>query len=66
MARLMGLDAPTGRAVDVITHDVFMQAIAELEADVVRKEAELVGHETPERGRSGPRARLMPGPRLRD
>jgi hypothetical protein len=37
----MGLDAPTRRAVDVITHDVFMQVIADLEADVARMEAEL-------------------------
>jgi hypothetical protein len=27
--------------VDVITHDVFMEAIADLEADVARKEAVL-------------------------
>jgi len=40
-ARLMGLDAPARRAVDVITHDVFMEAIAELEADVARKESAL-------------------------
>ena len=40
-ARRMGLDAPTQRAVDVITHDMFMEAIADLEADVARKEAEL-------------------------
>ena len=45
-ARLMGLDAPTQRAVDVITHDMFMEAIADLEADVARKEAEL-GAATP-------------------
>src|SRR5665213_281713 len=31
-ARLMGLDAPTQRAVDVITHDAFMEAMAALEA----------------------------------
>jgi len=37
----MGLDAPTRRAVDVITHVMFMEAIADLEADVARKEAEL-------------------------
>ncbi len=43
-ARLMGLDAPTQRAVDVITHDAFLQAIADLEADVARKEAELARH----------------------
>jgi len=40
-ARLVGLDAPTRRAVDLITHNVFMQALAELEADIARKEAEL-------------------------
>ena len=33
-ARLMGLDAPARRAVDVITHDMFMEAIADLEAEV--------------------------------
>ena len=43
--RLMGLDAPTRRAVDIITHDVIMQAIAELEADIARKEAELARYE---------------------
>jgi len=42
-ARLMGLDAPPRRAVDLITHDAFMQAIEELEADIARKEAELAG-----------------------
>ncbi len=40
-----GLDAPTRRAVDVITHDVIMKAIAELEADIARKEAELARYE---------------------
>ncbi len=40
-ARLMGLDAPTRRAVDVITRDVFMDAVADLEAGIARKEAEL-------------------------
>jgi hypothetical protein len=40
-ARLMGLDAPTRRAVDVITHDMFMQAIGDLEAEVDRMEAEV-------------------------
>jgi hypothetical protein len=45
-ARLMGLDAPTRRAVDVITHDVFMDALADLEADVARREAELELHES--------------------
>jgi hypothetical protein len=43
-ARLMGLDAPTRRAVDGITHDVLMGAIAELEADVAREEAGLDRH----------------------
>ncbi len=37
----MGLDSPTRRAVDVITHDVFMEAVAEPEADVARMEGEL-------------------------
>ena len=41
----MGLDAPTQRAVDVISHDAFMQAIAEMEADVARMEAEPASHE---------------------
>ena len=40
-ARLMGLDAPTQRAVDVITHDAFMEMMGDLEADVARMEAEL-------------------------
>ncbi len=44
-ARLMGLDAPTRRAVDVITHEVFMAAVAEMEAEIARKEAELARHE---------------------
>jgi len=39
----MGVDAPTPRAVDVITHDAFMEAIADLEADVARTEAEREG-----------------------
>jgi hypothetical protein len=39
-ARLMGLDAPKRRAVDVITHDMFMEAIADLEAEVARMEAD--------------------------
>jgi hypothetical protein len=39
--RLMGLDAPTRRAVDVITHDALMEAIADMEADIARKEAQL-------------------------
>jgi hypothetical protein len=42
-ARLMGLDAPTRRAVDVITHDAFMAMIGDLEADVARMEGELEG-----------------------
>lgn len=37
----MGLDAPTRRAVDVITHDIMsMGAIAEMEAAIARNEAE--------------------------
>jgi hypothetical protein len=43
-ARLMGLDAPTRRAVDVITHDALMEAIADMEADIARKEAQLASH----------------------
>jgi hypothetical protein len=45
-ARLVGLDAPTRRAVDVITHDMFIEAIADPEADEARVEAEL-GAATP-------------------
>jgi len=44
-ARLMGLDEPTQRAVDVITHDMFMEAVAELKAVVARKEAALASRE---------------------
>jgi hypothetical protein len=33
-ARLLGLDAPQRRVVDVITHDAFAQAMRELEAEV--------------------------------
>jgi len=43
-ARLMGLDAPTRRAVDVITHDALMDAVADMEADIARKKAELARH----------------------
>jgi hypothetical protein len=43
-ARLMGLDAPTRRAVDVITHDALTNAVADLEADIARKKAELASH----------------------
>jgi hypothetical protein len=45
-AQLVGLDAPARRAVDVITHDVFMEAIGDLEADIARKEAELARYES--------------------
>ena len=37
-ARLMGLDAPTQWAVDLITHDVFMGPIGKLEAEVAELE----------------------------
>jgi hypothetical protein len=40
-SRLIGLDAPALRAVDVITHELFMQVIGDVEADVARMEAEL-------------------------
>ena len=43
-ARLMGLDAPTRRAVDVITHDALMDAVADMEADIARKKAGLARH----------------------
>ncbi len=39
-ARLMGLDAPTQRAVDVITHEMFMQMIGDLEREVAELEQE--------------------------
>ena len=42
----MGLDAPARRAVDVIIHDMFMEAIGDLEADVARLEAELASCES--------------------
>jgi hypothetical protein len=42
----MVLDAPTQRAVDVITHDVFMQTTGDVEAEVARMEAELANCET--------------------
>ena len=42
----MGLDEPTQRAVDVITHEVFMGALGDLEADVARMEAEAVRFES--------------------
>ncbi len=42
----MGLDAPARRAEEVITHDAFMQALGEFEADVARKEAALARHES--------------------
>ena len=42
-ARLMGLDAPTQRAVDVITHDAFIQAIGRLEAEVADLEQQDAG-----------------------
>jgi hypothetical protein len=37
-ARLMGLDAPARRPVDVIAHDAFMQAIGNLEREVAELE----------------------------
>ncbi len=37
-ARLVGFGAPTRRAVDVTAHDAFMEALADLEADVAREE----------------------------
>jgi len=42
-ARLIGLDAPTQRAVDVISHDAFMQAIGRLEAEVAELEQQDAG-----------------------
>ncbi len=43
---LGGLDAPPRRAVDVITHDVFVQPLADREADIALKEAELARYES--------------------
>ena len=37
-ARLVGLDAPTRRAIDMITHDAFMEAIGNLEREVAELE----------------------------
>lgn len=37
-ARLLGLNAPEKRIVDVVTHDVFARAIEDLEAEVGRLE----------------------------
>ena len=34
----MGLDAPARRAVDIITHDAFMEAIGNLEREVAELE----------------------------
>jgi hypothetical protein len=45
-ARPMGLDAPTRRAVDVITHDRFMEAIGDLEADIARSSCGICGAPT--------------------
>ena len=53
----LGLGAPTRQAVDVITRDVVMEAIADLKADIARTEAEL---EIPERPVDGPPYRLAP------
>jgi hypothetical protein len=39
--RLLGFDAPTRQAVDVITHDVVVEAVADLKADIARTEAAL-------------------------
>lgn len=38
-AKLLGLDAPTRRIVDVITRDAFSQAMEELEAEIADLEA---------------------------
>jgi hypothetical protein len=48
-ARLMSLDAPTRLAADVITHDLSMEAVTNLEDCVARKQAEraLMGPWTP-------------------
>ena len=46
-SRLLGLDAPTRRVVDFITHDAFARAVQELEAEIAELEA------TGDRGDSG-------------
>jgi hypothetical protein len=42
--KLLGLYAPPKRRIDVITHDALMEAIADLEADIARKKAQLTSH----------------------
>jgi hypothetical protein len=37
-SRLIGLDAPTRRAIDIITHDAFMEFIGNLEREVAELE----------------------------
>jgi hypothetical protein len=44
-AKILGLYAPPKRRVDVITHDALMDAVADLEADIARQEAELARHD---------------------
>ncbi len=49
--RRRSFDPAAAAAVDVITHDALTEAIADLEADVARKEAELAtGREQPSPG----------------
>jgi len=45
-AKIPGLYAPAKRRVDVITHDALMDAVADSEADIARKEAELASFES--------------------
>lgn len=40
-AKLLGLDAPSRRVVDVITHDEFSDALSQMEREVRQMEAEL-------------------------
>ena len=55
--RLLGLDAPMRQAVDGITHDVGVEAVGAVKADIARTEAEL---EIPDRPVDGRPYRLAP------
>lgn len=50
-AKLLGLDAPTRRIVDVITRDAFSQAMEELEAEIAELET-VDGETVGDRGQS--------------
>lgn len=51
-ARLLGLDAPTRRVVDLVTHDAFAQAMAELEAEIAELEQDADRSDATGAGRS--------------